>query len=95
MCPVDPPLLRILIATTNRGKQQEIVSILSRVRIGLAVLDEFPAVPSPEETGATFEENARLKARYYSRATGLPAVAEYSGLMIDWLDDEPGIYSAR
>ena len=95
MCPVDPPLLRILIATTNRGKQQEIVSILSRVRIGLAVLDEFPAVPSPEETGATFEENARLKARYYSRATGLPAVAEDSGLMIDWLDDEPGIYSAR
>lgn len=95
MCPDCPPFLRILIATTNRGKQQEIVSLLSSVRIGLALLDEFPAVSSPEETGATFEENARLKARYYSRATGLPAVAEDSGLVIDGLDGEPGIHSAR
>jgi XTP/dITP diphosphohydrolase len=60
--------------------------------IGLAGLD---ALPAPDETGQTFGENARLKARYYAAATGLLTVAEDSGLEIDALDGAPGIYSAR
>jgi XTP/dITP diphosphohydrolase len=58
-------------------------------------LSLWPNLAAPEETGATFEENARLKALYYSRETGLPTVAEDSGLAIDALDGAPGIHSAR
>jgi XTP/dITP diphosphohydrolase len=58
-------------------------------------LDAFPPVAAPDETGTTFAENARLKARYYSAATGMPAIAEDSGLEVDALDGAPGIESAR
>jgi XTP/dITP diphosphohydrolase len=92
---------RLLIATTNRDKLREIRALLADAPADLAGLDTFPAVAEPEETGATFQDNARLKALYYSRA--LPAaraadvlvVAEDSGLVIDALDGDPGVRSAR
>lgn len=61
----------------------------------LISLDRFPGLAEPEETGATFAENARLKALYYHRATGLLSVADDSGLEIDALDGIPGVHSAR
>ena len=85
----------LLIATTNPGKLREIRGILDGVPIELVSLDSFPGIEEPEETGTTFAENARLKARYYSAATGLPAVADDSGIEIDALDKAPGVHSAR
>jgi XTP/dITP diphosphohydrolase len=74
---------------------REIRGILTGVRTELHWLDEFPGIPEPEETGQTFAENAYLKARYYSGRTGLPAVADDSGIEIDALDGGPGVHSAR
>jgi XTP/dITP diphosphohydrolase len=85
----------LLVATTNAGKLREIASILAGVPVTLRTLDECAALPEPEETGTTFAENARLKARYYSRATGLVSVADDSGLEIEALDNAPGVHSAR
>jgi XTP/dITP diphosphohydrolase len=85
----------VLIATTNSGKVGEIREILGDLPIVLHSLSEWPEVKSPEETGMTFAENARLKARYYAQATGMFTVAEDSGLMIDALDGAPGVQSAR
>ena len=88
-----PP--RLLVATTNRGKLAEIRDILAGTPATLATLADHPGVAEPEETGATFAANARLKARYYAGATGELTVAEDSGLEIDALDGEPGVRSAR
>ena len=85
----------LVLATTNPGKVREIRSVLTGAPVSLAVLDDFPPVPEPEETGQTFADNALLKARYYARAVGLPTVAEDSGLVIDALDGRPGVASAR
>ena len=90
-----PPVKRLLLATTNAGKLREIRGILAGAPVALISLDHFPAVPEPEETGATFAENARLKALYYHERTGLPAVADDSGIEIDALDKAPGVHSAR
>lgn len=89
------PHVPLLIATTNRGKLAEIQQLLEGVPYRLEALDRFPSVPEPDETGATFAENARQKALYYARATGLLTVAEDSGLAIDALDGAPGIHSSR
>ena len=86
---------QLLLATTNPGKLREIRGILAGVPIDLVSLDRFPDIPEPEETGATFAENARLKALYYHEKTGLPAVADDSGIEIDALDKGPGVHSAR
>ncbi len=86
---------RFVLATTNPGKIREIRSILDGVPVELVGLEELAPVPSPEETGKTFGENARLKARYYARATGLAAIAEDSGLEVDALGGIPGVQSAR
>ena len=86
---------RLLIATTNPGKLSEIRELLDEVPVVLVSLADLPRVPEPEETGGTFEENARLKARYYAAATGLPTVAEDSGLVVDAMDGAPGVQSAR
>jgi len=85
----------LLIATTNTGKIREIEGILAGVPVTLLTLDSFPGVPEPEETGKTFAENARLKAIYYAERTGLPAVADDSGIEIDALGGAPGVHSAR
>ena len=86
---------RLLIATTNPGKLKEITGILDGVPVELVTLNDVDSVAEPEETGTSFEENARLKARYYSKATGLVTVADDSGLEIDALDKAPGVHSAR
>jgi XTP/dITP diphosphohydrolase len=85
---------RLVIASHNPGKVEEIEALLvpyGVVAIGAAAL----GLPEPEETGATFEANAELKARAAAEASGLPALADDSGLVVPALDDAPGIYSAR
>jgi len=86
---------RLLVATTNAGKLREIREILRPTGIELLSLDEVGKIPEPEETGATFAENSRLKARYYNARTGLPSVADDSGIEIDALNGAPGVHSAR
>lgn len=86
---------KVLVATTNPGKIREIAGILEGAPVTLVTLVSFPGIVEPEETGTTFMENARLKALYYSAATGLPSVADDSGLEIEALDNAPGIHSAR
>ena len=85
----------LLIATTNPGKMREIQGILDQIPLRLLSLADFPAIVEPEETGSTFAETARLKSIYYHEATGLPAVADDSGIEIDALGGAPGIHSAR
>jgi len=87
--------VRLLVATTNRNKVREIRQLLDGVAVELTTLDEWPDLAAPEETGRTFEENARGKALYYAGATGELTVAEDSGLAIDALDGMPGVESAR
>ncbi|MFM9151446.1 MAG: RdgB/HAM1 family non-canonical purine NTP pyrophosphatase [Candidatus Planktophila sp.] len=89
---------KLLLATRNKGKIEEFHRILEEVipgEIELVGLDHFPDLPDVEETGATFEENALLKARQMSAATGLPAISDDSGLCVDALGGDPGIFSAR
>ncbi|MCU0250652.1 MAG: non-canonical purine NTP pyrophosphatase [Vicinamibacterales bacterium] len=87
--------LRLVVATTNAHKLREIRGILDGTGVRVDGLDAFPAVAEPEETGATFAENARQKAIYYSGVLGVTAVAEDSGLEIDGLGGDPGVQSAR
>ena len=87
--------MRLLVATTNANKVREIRELLAGVPCELITLDAYPAVSAPEETGRTFEENARQKALYYAAATGDLTVAEDSGLEIDALNGVPGVESAR
>ena len=87
--------MELLIATTNEHKLREIRGLLAAVPFELVALSDLPPIAEPDETGSRFAENARLKARYYAQASGLLTVAEDSGLVIDALDGEPGVHSAR
>jgi XTP/dITP diphosphohydrolase len=91
--PGERPIL--LLATTNPGKLREIRDLLRGVPYEVRSLEGMADIEAPEETGATFEANARLKARYYAEATGLLAVADDSGLEVDAMDGRPGVLSAR
>ena len=84
----------IVLATGNAGKVDEMAHLLEKLDIRVHAQSEF-AVPSVKETGLTFVENAILKARNAAAASGLPAVADDSGLEVDALQGRPGIYSAR
>jgi XTP/dITP diphosphohydrolase len=89
---------KLLLATRNKGKIEEFRRILDALapgEINLVGLDQFPDLHDVDETGSTFQENALLKAREMSEATGLPAIADDSGLCVDALNGDPGIYSAR
>ena len=86
---------RLLLATTNPDKVREIRPLLADLPIELITLADVPPVPEPEESAMTFWENARIKALGYARATGCIAVAEDSGLEIDAMNGQPGVYSAR
>lgn len=90
---------RIVLATRNPGKVGELRDILTDVldRCGLELvgLDAFPGLEDVVESGVTFAQNALLKARYAAVATGLPALADDSGLAVDVLHGAPGIFSAR
>lgn len=89
---------RILIGTTNKGKMAELTSAFESLRehgIELVTLENILKVMQPEETGETFEQNAREKAQFYGRKTGLPTIADDGGIMIDALNGEPGVKSRR
>ena len=85
---------RLVIATHNRGKLAEMRDLLARYGVEAISASELK-LPEPEETGTTFAANARLKAEAAAQASGLPAFADDSGLVVDALDGAPGIYSAR
>lgn len=85
---------RLVIATHNSGKLAEMRELLTPYGIEAVSAGELN-LPEPEETGTTFAANARIKAEAAAKATGLPAFADDSGLCVDALDGQPGIYSAR
>jgi XTP/dITP diphosphohydrolase len=85
---------KVVIATHNPGKLAELRALLSPFGIDAVSAGELK-LPEPEETGTTFAENARIKACAAAKATGLPAFADDSGLAVEALGGEPGIYSAR
>jgi XTP/dITP diphosphohydrolase len=98
------PVTRLLVATTNPDKRREIHGLLAHVAADVNDLTALPPLPAPDESGATFQDNARAKALYYSgHASQVPAwrhdnvltVAEDSGLVIDALGGDPGVRSAR
>lgn len=85
---------KIVLATGNKGKVREITQMLRGQSIEILPQSEFD-VPEVEETGLTFVENAIIKARHASKISGLPAIADDSGIEVDALQGAPGIYSAR
>jgi len=88
----------LVLATRNQGKVREfrrILNAISNGAINLVGLEEFPHTTDVEESGTTFKENALLKARSVCKETGLPAIADDSGLCVDALNGAPGIFSAR
>ena len=86
----------LVLATRNRAKRRELVELLGQLPgVRIRSLDEFPGVPSPDEVGRTFESNAVLKAMHAAEATGALALADDSGLAVDDLRGQPGVYSAR
>ena len=82
------------MATSNPGKLREISRLLEGLDVEIVAQSEF-GVCDADETGTTFEENSLIKAQHAASATGLPAIADDSGLAVDALDGAPGVYSAR
>lgn len=89
-----PPFDRLVLATHNAGKLREMRDLLAPRGIDLVAAGDL-GLPEPEETGTTFLANAELKAEAAARGSGLPSLADDSGLCVDALDGAPGIYSAR
>lgn len=88
------PMQRIVLASNNKGKVREIGQLLANRHLEVVPQSEFN-IPDADETGLSFVENAILKARHAARLSGLPAIADDSGLEVDALNGAPGIYSAR
>jgi len=86
--------MEIVVATRNKGKMKEICSF-GLPMITFTSLQKYPEIGEIEETGTTFEQNALIKARFVCNSTGLPALADDSGLIVDALNGEPGVFSAR
>ncbi len=87
-------LTKIVLATGNQGKVKELADMLADLQITVVPQSEFN-VTEVAETGTTFVENAIIKARHAAKITGLPAIADDSGLEVDYLQGAPGIYSSR
>ena len=85
---------KIVMATGNQGKIREIARMLEGLGIEIVAQSEF-GVSDADETGSTFAENSLIKAQHAVATTGLPAIADDSGLSVDALDGAPGVYSAR
>ncbi|OOF71013.1 RdgB/HAM1 family non-canonical purine NTP pyrophosphatase [Rodentibacter caecimuris] len=85
---------KIVLATANQGKVEEMADILSELGFEVIAQTEL-GIGSPQETGLTFVENAILKARFVAEKSGLPTIADDSGLVVAALNGEPGLYSAR
>jgi XTP/dITP diphosphohydrolase len=94
ICPPSSVLCRLVIATHNPGKLKEMRELLAPYGIEAISAGEM-GLGEPAETGTTFRENARIKADAAAKASGLPAFADDSGLVVDALDGAPGIHSAR
>ena len=84
----------IVLATKNEGKRKELETLLAGAATVYSLRD-YPECSDIEETGETFVANARIKAEYVAEYTGVPALADDSGLAVDALDGSPGVYSAR
>ncbi len=94
--------MKIILATGNRHKVEEIKEIIKIYldgelysKLEISSVSDFPGIPEVEEDGNTYEENALKKAREVYKFTGLPAIADDSGIEVDFLNGEPGIFSAR
>ena len=87
--------MKLLVATTNQGKATEIESALAKMFEEIISLSDLYSIKPPAEIGATFPDNALLKASYYRETTGLPALADDSGLMVEALGGSPGVKTAR
>src|SRR5262249_15836917 len=85
---------RLVVATHNRGKLEEFATLLAPHRLGVLLSSDL-GLPEPEETSTTFEDNARLKAIAAAEAAKMPALADDSGVVVDALGGDPGVYSAR
>jgi XTP/dITP diphosphohydrolase len=90
-----PARRRLLVATRSRHKLRELQELLHLPDTELVSPDDVGIADEPEETGETFEANANLKARYYARLSGLPTLADDSGLEVDALDGGPGVRTRR
>ena len=86
---------RLLVGTRNRKKRDELLDLLGDLGLELVDLSAYPTVGDVDETGATFADNAKLKATGYAVATGQWTLAEDSGLVVPALKGAPGVYSAR
>jgi XTP/dITP diphosphohydrolase len=91
---IYPPIEKLVIASHNPGKVVEIGDLLRPFKVTTVSAGEY-GLPEPEETGLTFRANAELKALAAAKGSGLPALADDSGLAVNGLDGAPGIYSAR
>lgn len=87
--------LQIVLATRNKDKIREIKAVLDGLEIDILTLDQFPHFPEMVEDGQTLAENALKKSKAISMATGLLALADDTGLEVDYLDGQPGVYSSR
>ncbi|MDF2566091.1 MAG: Nucleoside-triphosphatase rdgB [Massilibacillus sp.] len=85
----------LVIASKNKGKIKEIQAAFQNIGVKVISLSEFEEIPDAVEDGKTFEENALIKAHFYSNLTGKACLADDSGLEVDALNGEPGVYSAR
>ncbi len=88
-------MAKLVVATTNPGKLTEIRDLLSRLDVSVRALCDYPGAPQPGETGATFRENAVIKASAAAFYTGEVSIADDSGLVVDALGGAPGVMSAR
>lgn len=87
--------MKLLLATTSPGKLREQRVSLEGLDIEIVTLESWPELAAPDEPGPSFLDNAKVKALFYHDATGLPSLGEDSGLVVDALDGEPGVHSAR
>ena len=90
-----PPVRELVLASQNPGKLLEMRQLLEGLPLRVLGAAELGIRDAPEETGKTFQENAALKARHYSRVSGRLAVADDSGIAVDALDGAPGLFSSR
>ena len=87
--------VRLVLATRNNGKVRELEELLKDFQVEVLSLEEYPDFPEVDEDGVTFQENAIKKAKETAAYTGLVALADDSGLEVDYLNGQPGVYSAR
>lgn len=87
--------MKFVLATFNRDKARELIALLARPGLEIVPIADWPGAMSPEETGGTLLENARIKARAALALTGLPAIADDTGLEVDALGGAPGVHAAR